>query len=182
MMVHELTEEQRDQMIDQYLTKMNIQRKHLSKKELEREIADYLSKKHPCSLASCGKDGVPRISVVDYINEGLTIYILSEGGEKFKNIRENNQVAIGIGTSARTSLSVRGVNIWGIAEVFADDTKEFAHALELFSPIIQSMEKSMGGEPIEIPKGVLRVIRVTPTKMVYHHNADGIKNAYWFVD
>jgi hypothetical protein len=44
------------------------------------------------------------------------------------------------------------------------------------------MEKSMGGEPIEIPKGVLRVIRVTPTKMVYHHNADGIKNAYWFVD
>ncbi|MBW2222396.1 MAG: pyridoxamine 5'-phosphate oxidase family protein, partial [Deltaproteobacteria bacterium] len=103
MTVHELTEEEREQMIDQYLTKMNIQRKHLSKKELEREIADYLSKKHPCSLASCGKDGVPRISVVDYINEGLTIYILSEGGEKFKNIRENNQVAIGIGTSARTS-------------------------------------------------------------------------------
>jgi len=182
MTVHELTEEEREQMIDQYLTKMNIQRKHLSKEELGREIIDYLSKKHPCSLATCGKDGVPRISVVDYINEGLTIYILSEGGEKFKNIRENNQVAIGIGTSARTSLSVRGVNIWGIAEVFADDTKEFSHALELFGPIIQSMEKSMGGEPIEIPRGVLRVIRVTPTKMVYHHNANGIKNAYWFVN
>jgi hypothetical protein len=26
----------------------------------------------------------PRISVVDYINEGLTIYIFSEGGDKFK--------------------------------------------------------------------------------------------------
>lgn len=74
MTVHELTEEEREQMIDQYLTKMNIQRKHLSKEELGREIIDYLSKKHPCSLATCGKDGVPRISVVDYINEGLTIY------------------------------------------------------------------------------------------------------------
>jgi nitroimidazol reductase NimA-like FMN-containing flavoprotein (pyridoxamine 5'-phosphate oxidase superfamily) len=182
MTVHELTEEEREQMIDQYLSKMNIDRKHLSKKELEKEIIDYLSKKHPCSLATCGKDGVPRVSVVDYINDGLVIYVLSEGGEKFKNIKENNQVAIGIGTSARTSLSVRGVNIWGIAEIFDDTTKEFKHALELFKPIIQSMEKSMGGEPIEIPEGILRAIRVTPTKMVYHHNSNGIKNAFWFAD
>ena len=182
MTVHELTEEEREQMIDQYLSKMNIERKHLSKEALEKEITDYLSKKHPCSLATCGKDGVPRVSVVDYINEGPVIYILSEGGEKFKNIKENNRVALGIGTSARTSLSVRGVNIWGIAEIFDDTTREFQHALALFKPIIQSMEKSMGGDPIEIPKGIVRVIRVTPTKMVYHHNSNGIKNAFWFAD
>ena len=181
MDVHELTEEEREQMIDQYLNKMNIERKHLSKKELENEIIDYLSKNHPCSLATCGKEGVPRISVVDYINDGLTIYILSEGGEKFKNIRENNKIAIGIGTSARTSLSVRGVNIWGIAEVFTDDAPEFAYTMKLFDPILKSMEKAMGS-PVEIPKGILRVIRVTPTKMVYHHNNNGIKNAYWIAD
>ena len=87
MTVHELTEEEREQMIDQYLSKMQIERKHLSKEELEKEITDYLSKKHPCSLATCGKDGVPRVSVVDYINDGPVIYILSEGGEKFKNIK-----------------------------------------------------------------------------------------------
>jgi nitroimidazol reductase NimA-like FMN-containing flavoprotein (pyridoxamine 5'-phosphate oxidase superfamily) len=179
MKVHSLTEEEREKMVDLYLEKMNIKRKRPTKQELEKEIIDYLGKKHPCSLATCGKDGKPRISVVDYINDGLTIYILSEGGEKFKNINENKNVAIGIGTSARTSLSVRGVNIWGIAEVFTDDSEEFAHALKLFKPIIQSMEKSMGGEPLEIPKGILRVIRVTPQKMVYHHNSNGIKNAHW---
>ena len=179
MKVHSLTEEEREQMIDQYLSKMKIKRKQPTKQELENEIIDYLEKKHPCSLATCGKDEKPRISVVDYINDGLVIYILSEGGEKFINIHENNQVAIGIGTSARTSLSVRGVNIWGTAEIFNDESKEFAHALELFKPIIQSMEKSMGGEPLKIPKGILRVIRVTPNKMVYHHNSNGIKNAYW---
>jgi nitroimidazol reductase NimA-like FMN-containing flavoprotein (pyridoxamine 5'-phosphate oxidase superfamily) len=182
MKVHSLTEEEREQMIDQYLSKMKIKRKHPTKQELEKEIIDYLEKKHPCSLATCGKDGKPRISVVDYINDGIVIYILSEGGEKFKNIFENNQVAIGIGTSARTSLSVRGVNIWGTAEIFNDESKEFTHALELFKPIIQSMEKSMGGEPLKIPKGILRVIRVTPSKMVYHHNSNGIKNAYWTAD
>ena len=56
MAVHELTEEEREQMVDQYLERMNIERKHLSKGELEKEITDYLSKKHPCSLATCGKD------------------------------------------------------------------------------------------------------------------------------
>jgi len=181
MKVHELTEEEREQMIDQYFKRINIERKHLSKEELEEEIIDYLKKKQPCSLATCGKDGVPRVSVVDYINDGLIIYIISEGGEKFKNIKENNKVAIGIGTSARTARSVRGINIWGIAEVFTDDSPEFAYAIKLFDPIIKSMEKEMGG-PVDIPKGLLRVIRVTPTKMVYHHNNKGIKNAYWTAD
>ena len=182
MKVHSLTEEERERMIDLYLERMNIKRKHPTKKELEKEIINYLEKKHPCSLATCGKDGKPRVSVVDYINDGLVIYILSEGGDKFKNIMENDQVAIGIGTSARTSLSVRGVNIWGKAEIFTDDTPEFAHALELFKPVIQSMEESMGGDPIEIPRGVLRLLRITPAKMVYHHNRKGIKNAHWLAE
>jgi nitroimidazol reductase NimA-like FMN-containing flavoprotein (pyridoxamine 5'-phosphate oxidase superfamily) len=164
-----------------YYNKVGMERKHLSKKELEEEIIDYLSKKNPCSLATCGKDGIPRISVVDYINKGLTIYIISEGGEKFKNLRENNNVAIGLGTSARTTQSVRGVNIWGIAEIFEDDTPEFAYALKLFSPVLKAMEEEMGG-PVEIPKGILGLIRVTPTKIVYHHNSKGIKNAHWVVD
>ena len=81
-----ITEEQREQMIELYYKQKNIERKHPSKEELEKEIIDYLGKNHPCSLATCGKDGTPRISVVDYMNDGLTIYILSEGGKKFQNI------------------------------------------------------------------------------------------------
>lgn len=178
MEVHELTEEEREQMIDQMYQKMNIERKHLSREELEREIIDYLAKKQPCSLATWSKEGEPRISVVDYINEGLTLYIFSEGGEKFKNLKNSSKVAVGIGTSARTTKSVRGVNIWGIAEVFTEDKPEFAHGMQLFSPIIKSMAEATGS-PIEIPKGILRMIRITPTKMVYHHNIKGIKNAHW---
>jgi uncharacterized pyridoxamine 5'-phosphate oxidase family protein len=181
MEVHELTQQEREQMIDLYYQKMNMERKRPAKQELEQEIIDYLSKKHPCSLATCGNDGVPRISVVDYINDGLIIYIISEGGEKFKNLRENNKVAIGIGTSARTTQSVRGVNIWGITEVFTDDAPEFAYALKLFSPILKAMEQEMGS-PVQIPKGILRLIRVTPTKMVYNHNSKGIKNAHWVAE
>lgn len=178
MAVHELTEEQRDKMIKGMIKLLGGERKHLSKKELEEEIIDYLSKKHPCALATCGKDGMPRVSIVDYINDGLTIYIMSEGGTKFKNIRDNNHVAIGIGTSAQTLRSVRGVNIWGTAEVFTDDTPEFAKGLKLFRPLMEDIEQLKGG-PVQLPPGVMRLIRVSPTKMVYHHFNKGIGNALW---
>ena len=178
MKVHELTEDEREQMTEQLFEKLNIEGKHLSKEELEKEIIDYLSKKHPCSLATCGKNGKPRISVVDYVNDGLIIYIFSEGGYKFKNIKENNEVAIGIGTSTQTIRSVRGVNIEGIAEVFTEDTEEFSYAMKLFKPLFEDFEKQIDG-PIEFPPGMMRIIRVTPAKMVYYHYNKGIANACW---
>ena len=177
MTVREITYEERDIMYDQAPKKMGIERKHLSRKELEEEIIDYLRKKQPCSLATCGKDGWPRVSVVDYVNDGLTIYIFSEGGDKFKNLRENNRVGIGIGTGSK-AMKTRGINIWGIAEVFDDEAPEFADGMKVISPIIQDMEKAAGGS-IKIPKGILRLIRVTPTRMVYHHTIKGIKHAVW---
>jgi nitroimidazol reductase NimA-like FMN-containing flavoprotein (pyridoxamine 5'-phosphate oxidase superfamily) len=180
MEVHELTEEEREQMTNELFKKLTIERKYLSKNELEKEITDYLSKKHPCSLATCGKDCVPRTSVVDYVNDGLTLYIFSEGGGKFKNIKENNKVSIGIGTSTQTIRSVRGVNIEGIAEVFTEDTGEFSHAMKLFKPLFEDFEQQISG-PIEFPPGMMRIIRITPTKMVYYHYNKGIANACWEV-
>ena len=178
MDVHELTEEEREQMTDELFEKLNIERKHPSKEQLEQEIIDYLSKKHPCTLATCGNDGVPRVSVVDYVSEGLSLYIFSEGGVKFKNIRENSKAGVGIGTSTQTIRSVRGVNMWGIAEVFTGDTPEFAHAMNLFKPLLEDFEKQIGG-PIKFPPGMMRIIRVTPTRMVYYHYNKGIANARW---
>ena len=177
MAVHEITPEERQKMVDAALKKMNVKRKQLSREELVKAIIDYLSKKQPCSLATCGRDCTPRISVVDYVNEGLIIYILSEGGDKFKNLKENNRVAIGIGTGSR-ALKTRGVNIWGIAEVFSDDTPEFAYGIKIFQPVLDDMAKAIGA-PIKLPKGILRMIKVTPTKIIYHHTMKGIKHAVW---
>jgi len=55
---------------------------------------------------------------------------------------------------------------------------EFADGMKLFSPILQQQEKEVGFS-IDLPKGTVRMIRVTPTKIVYHHNNRGIANAHW---
>ncbi len=178
MTVHELTEEKLAQLNEDMFKKMNREFKHLSRAELENEIIEYLSKKQVCSLATCGKDGVPRISVVNYVNEGLTLYIFSEGGKKFENLADNKKVAIGIGNDYSRFDALKGVNIWGVAEVFTEETREFAHAMNFFRPIFKKFEKEIG-MPIEFPKGMLRIIRITPTKMVYYYNKKGISNVHW---
>lgn len=68
MDVHELTEEERERMTDELFKTLKIERKRPAREELEKEVIDYLSKTHPCCLATCGKDSVPRTSVVDYVN------------------------------------------------------------------------------------------------------------------
>ncbi len=181
MASHEVTEEQRDRIIEGMINLLGLERKHPSREELEHEIIDYLSKKHPCTLATCGKEEIPRVSVVDYVSDGLTIYIMSEGGVKFKNIKENNRVGIGIGTSTQTMRSVRGVNISGIADVFTDESPEFAKGLQLFRPFLEDIEK-MTGKPAKIPEGIMKLIRVTPKQIVYFHYNKGIGNALWEAD
>ena len=178
MPYQELTEEQRDKIIEGMISVLGLERKHPSKQELEAEIIDYLVKKQPCSLCTCGADGMPHVSVVDYMNDGLMLYIMSEGGRKFRNIRENKRVAVGIGTSTKKMRSIRGLNIWGIADVFTDDTVVFARGLELFKPVLDEIEK-LTGKPAQMPKGIMRLIRVTPQRMVYFHYNKGIGNAIW---
>ncbi len=82
MAVHDISEEQRDRIVERMINVLGLERKHPTKQELEEEIIDYLGKKHPCALGTCGKDGIPRISMVDYMNDGLTLHIMSEGGDE----------------------------------------------------------------------------------------------------
>jgi len=178
MTIHEISDEQRDSIVEKMINLLGLERRRPTKKELEEEIIDYLGKKHPCALGTCGRDGVPRISMVDYMNDGLTLYIMSEGGTKFKNIRENDQVAVGIGSSTHTMRSVRGVNIWGAAEIFTDDTPEFFKGLRLFKPFLDDIER-LTGKPPQLPPGVMKVIRVTPARIIYFHYNKGIGNELW---
>lgn len=122
---------------------MGIERKHLSREELEKEAIDYLSKKKPCTLATFEKDGWLRVSLVNYVNDGLTIYFYSEGEDKLKNFRKNNRVGIGIETGSKAMKS-RGINIWGIAKVFDDEAPEFDYGMKVISTILKDMEKAAG--------------------------------------
>lgn len=178
MAIHELTDAEREKMLGELFRLLKITRWQPDRAELEREMIDYLARNQPLTLATCTANGNPHVSVVDYVNDGLSLYIFSEGGEKFKNIAHNRNVAVGIGTSARTITSVRGLNIWGTTDVFTDDTAEFKRAFALFKPLLDDFEQKTG-KPATFPPGMARIIRITPNRMVYFHYRKGIAHACW---
>ena len=55
----------------------------------------FLNDHNVLHLATC-RDNVPRCTPLEYFNNGLTVYISSEGGGKFANLKVNSKVSFSI--------------------------------------------------------------------------------------
>ena len=76
--------------------KLNITlREEITVPEFEAVISDYLKKHNVLHLATC-RDNEPRSTPLEYFNHGLTVYILSEGGGKFANLKANQKISYSI--------------------------------------------------------------------------------------
>ncbi len=108
--------------------------------------------------------------------------ISTAGRQKFYHLHYRSSIrsfpAVGIGTSARTITSVRGLNMQGIAEIFTEDQAELNYALKLFKPMLDDFEQRTGA-PVVFPLGMVRVIRTTPLQKVYFHYMKGIAHECW---
>jgi nitroimidazol reductase NimA-like FMN-containing flavoprotein (pyridoxamine 5'-phosphate oxidase superfamily) len=56
---------------------------------------EYLNRHNVLHLATC-KNNEPRCTPLEYFNNGLTVYIFSEGGGKIANLRVNDLVSYSI--------------------------------------------------------------------------------------
>jgi len=96
-----------------------------SKEEIEKEILSFLdlNSTHKgdgtqpgcglqhglaCALGTC-RDNLPRVTSVDFFNDGLNIWILGDPGGKIVNIRANPNVAVGIYTRMDHSVENRSI-------------------------------------------------------------------------
>jgi len=136
------------------------------KEEIEKEIISFLDKnstkrgdgtlpgcglKHgiACALGTC-KDNIPRVTPVDFFNDGLTLWIIGDPGGKLRNIRSNPKVAVAIYTPMDHSKENRSLQLWGKAQLV---TKR--HQKELFTEtitkfgILEAIRKAMRGNMIK---------------------------------
>ena len=63
-------------------------RKFRNAKEFEQEVESFMKSHDIIYLATC-KNNNPRSTPLGYMNKGITVYILSEGGGKLANIKAN---------------------------------------------------------------------------------------------
>jgi nitroimidazol reductase NimA-like FMN-containing flavoprotein (pyridoxamine 5'-phosphate oxidase superfamily) len=170
------TEEDRDK--ERLVARLPRKPRQLSREELEKEIIQFLSKHKICTLATCSEN-MPRSTPVRYMNRGMTIYVFAEGGGKFKNLRKNPNISVSLYGAYRGFLSVKGLQLWGKAEVIHQkDTERFAKARKMWETQKRRDIDRLGAR--QVP-AVMKAIEITVKKARYLNFEKGIINQTWKV-
>ena len=130
----------------------------LSRHEVEKLIIRFLETCSLCVIATCS-DSIPRASTVEFFPIGTTLYILTEGGQKIKNIKKNPHVSIAIRGEFTGWSTVKGLQITGSAEIGRRGSEIFKEGLLAYK--IRRRSENSG-----LPS-FMNVIKVKPAKMEY---------------
>ena len=86
-----------------------------------------------CALGTC-VDNEPRVTPIDFFNEGMTVWIAGQPGGKIANIRRNPKVSVGIYVPVDHSIEQKSLQIWGTAELIniKNNPEEFKKRMESF--------------------------------------------------
>jgi hypothetical protein len=104
-----------------------------TKEEIEKEILIFLNKSSSkkadpsdpywgtkpgiaCALGT-SKDNIPRVTPIDFYNDGLTLWMTGDPGEKLATIRSNPNVSVGIFSPVDRSKENRSIMLKGKASL-----------------------------------------------------------------
>jgi len=145
----------------------------LTKEELEARIKDFLKKHCICAIATCSHN-IPRSTIVRYRSRDLTIYILTEGGGKTKNIKDNPEISVSVCGEYSGFQSVTCLQLWGHAEVIAPDNQP------LYTEAYQAMNieerQDLKELNVENMRKHLSIIKITTKRARYLSFPEGVLN------
>jgi len=145
----------------------------LTDEELYNRALRFLQNRVVGTLATCS-DNEPRSTPVRYRCHGFHIYILTEGGGKVHNIKANNKVSFSLYGKYSGFRTVRGLQLWGTAEVIEPADKEnYGNAFEIMKLQEREDLKKIGIE--EVQPG-MAIIKITPSRARYLSVPEGILN------
>lgn len=154
-------------------------RKFRSVKEFEQEVETFL-KRHDIIYLATSKNDIPRCTPLGYMNKGLTVYILSEGGGKLANMKANPNVSYSIASRIKGGkgfMRITGLQVWGKARLISmkKDREKFEEALALMGVTQSLKRRGMKG----LPPFNYRIIKIVPEKVRYLNLPMGIFNVTW---
>jgi len=155
-------------------------REFATPEELEEVIVHYLDTHNVLHLATCRNDE-PRSTPLEYFNNCLTVFIMSEGGGKFANLKENDRVAYSISDPydpVADFFGAKGLQCWGRAKYFNknDDLNTYAEVAKYKRPN-PSLAK-IGLDKIADAFN-FKVVIIEPEKFRFLSLRNGVRNAEW---
>lgn len=129
----------------------------MPEEELIANVDEFLARHKVCALA-CAGAGIVRNTPVEYLHAEDAFWIFSEGGLKFRALRENRNVCLAIFDDNPSFDSLAGLQVTGHAEALEPFGDEYAHACELKGIPIERLEKF----PF-----TMNIIKITPVRYDY---------------
>ncbi len=158
---------------EEYSKSLNRKAAKLSEEELKRHALRFLDRYVVGTLATCAEN-IPRSTPIRYRNDGFTVYILTEGGGKVHNIEQNPNVSFSIFGNYTGIQSVRGLQLWGTAELFYPKDKEkYDAAFELMK--LSEREDLIKAGVEQVQPG-MTIIKINPSRVRYLSFPEGILN------
>ena len=155
-------------------------KKYTSPVSFERDLKKFVKRNHVLHLSTC-KNKEPRSTPLEYRLSGLTFYILSEGGAKFDNLKNNKKISFSIAepyNSGEDFWSYKGLQAWGTARVYSRNKNpgQFRKALKEMK--IQKSLKKLGLK--DLPPSInYRLIEITPDRIRYVNPREGVFKVTW---
>jgi Pyridoxamine 5'-phosphate oxidase len=151
-----------------------------SPESFQKVLVKFIARNQVLHLCTSKKDK-PRATPLGYMSQGLTGLILSEGGGKFNNLKENKHVSFSIAEAydvKKDFFGDKGLQAWGKAKVYS-----LRQNPEPFREALRKMNIKKGARPLrpeDLPSVFhYRIIEITPDKIRYRNAREGIFNATW---
>jgi uncharacterized protein YhbP (UPF0306 family) len=171
--LRDMEKDYNEKLENDFVTLLKGKIKRLTPEELKERIISFLQEQKICTLATCAQN-IPRSTPVRYRSQGLTVYILTEGGGKVKNIRDNPNVSLSIVGEYTGFQSVTGLQAWGKAVIIKpQDGPLYDQAKTIMNLEERQDLKSMNLRQIRIP---MDIIKITVEKARFLSFPEGILN------
>jgi len=155
-------------------------RESITEEELEKAIIQYLKTHNVLHLATC-RDNEPRSTPLEYFNNGLTVYVLSEGGGKFANLKVNPKISYSLCdpyNPVEDMMGSTGLQVWGTASTFKknDDLVKF-ESIYKYSRNAEALKKHGIDQMASLVN--FNIITIEPLKIRYLNIRKGFRNVMW---
>lgn len=106
---------------------------------LKARILEVLESQHLMTLATVRSDGYPQATIVNYVNDGLTLYFVTDAAsQKAGNVRLNNKVSVAIANQTQDFYKLSGLSMSGTATRILEREAAQEVSLRLFRRFPQS--------------------------------------------
>ena len=141
----------------QYWTNKEADAVRMPEQDLRQAIDAFLNAHRVCALATASGDFV-RCTPLGYAWRDGRFQIFSEGGLKFKALKENSNVCLAVFEPSCEFGKLQSVQVTGVAKVIDPNSQKFERA---------AAEKGLTGAALERMRTRLHLIEVTPTRIDY---------------